>query len=103
VRLVKQLGLPELTDQQVEEISLIAEEAARKHVLSKVPSKKIETLNISSETEGTGPVTLTVHVDIVLSPSLRNFNVKKLADEAVDEAFVSAEKYLRELTCHSHK
>jgi hypothetical protein len=100
---MKQLGLPELTDQQVEEVSLIAEEAARKYVFSKVPPKKIETLNISSETEGTGPVTLTIDVDIVLSPSMRDFNVKKLADEAVDEAFGSAEKYLRELICHSHK
>ncbi len=100
---MKQLGLPELTDQQVEEVSLIAEEAARKYVLSKVPAKKIETLNISSETEGTGPVTLTIDVDIVLSPSMRDFNVKKLADETVDEAFGSAEKYLRELTCHSPK
>ena len=100
---MKQLGLPELTDQQVEEVSLIAEEVARKYILSKVPLKKIETLNISSETEGIGPVTLTIDVDIVLSPSMRDFKVKKLADEAVDDAFVSAEKYLRELTCHSHK
>jgi hypothetical protein len=103
VRLVKQLGLPELTDQQVEEVSLIAEEAARKYVLSKVPSKKIEALNICSETEGTGPVTLTIEVDITLSPSMKSFDVKKIADEAVKEAFVVAEKQLRELTCHSQK
>ena len=34
-------GIPELTDEQIEEICEIAEEAARKYILSKVPLKKI--------------------------------------------------------------
>jgi hypothetical protein len=100
---LEKLRLPELTSGQIEQLCSIAEEAARKHVLTKVPLKKIETLNISAEAEGTKPFVLTVDVDIVLSPSTQTSNPKELTDGAVREAFASAEKYLRELACHSQK
>ena len=103
MKLVEKLGIPELTSQQIEELCAIAEEAARKHVLSRIPSKRIETLNISVDAEGTKPLTLTVDVDIALSPSMKDFDVQKLVNEAVKEAFTSAEKHLRELKCHSQK
>ena len=97
------LGIPELTSEQIEKLCLIAEKAAREHVLSKVPSKKIETLDISAEAEGTKPVALKVDVTITLAASMKGFDVQKLAEEAVREAFVSAEKHLREIVCHSQK
>lgn len=100
---MEELGLPELNSEQIEELCSIAEEAARKYVLSKVPQKRIETLNVSVETEGAKPMALTVEVDIALSPSMKDFDVQKLADEAVKEAFTSAENYLRKLECHSQK
>ena len=100
---MEELGLPELTTEQIEELCSITEEAAREYVLSKVPSKRIETLNISVEAEGTKPVTLTVEIDVALSPLMKDFDVQKLVDEAVNEAFTSAKKYLRELKCHSKK
>lgn len=100
---MEDLGIPELTTEQIEEMCGVAEEAARKYVLSKVPSKRIETLNISVEAEEIKPLTLTVDVDIVLSPLMKNFEVQKLADEAVKEAFDSVEKYLRKISCHSGK
>lgn len=95
------MGLPELTTEQVEELCTIADDAARKYVLSKVPQKKIDKLDISAEADGAKPLTLTVDVDIVLSPLMQNFNVQGLVDEAVKEAFASVEKYLRKLKCHS--
>jgi len=100
---VEELGLPELASEQIEELCAIAEEAAREYILSQVPSKRIETLNISVEAEGTNPMTLAVDIDIALSPLMKDFNVQKLVDEAVKKAFTSAEKYLRKLTCHSKK
>jgi hypothetical protein len=103
VELVEELGLPELTSEQIEELCTIAEESTRKHILSKVPSKRIETLNISAEAEGTKPLTLTVDIDITLSPLMKDFDVQKLVNEAVKEAFASAKKYLRELACYSQK
>jgi hypothetical protein len=100
---LEEIGLPELTPEQVEELCSIAEEAAREYVLSKVPPKHVETLNISVETDGEKPLTLTVDVEIVLSPLMQEYDVQRLADEAVKEAFKSAEKYLRELKCRLQK
>lgn len=100
---MEDLGIPELTSEQIEELCTIAEEVARKHIHSKIAEKNIETLNISAEVEGTKPVNLTVDVDINLSPEAKNFNIQKLVDDAVKEAFESAEKYLRELACRLQK
>lgn len=97
------LGIPELTSQQVEELCSVAEEAAREYILSRVSAKRIETLNVSVETEGTKPVTLTVDVDVALSPLMKNLDVQRLVDEAVKEAFASAERYLREIECQLKK
>jgi hypothetical protein len=100
---VEQLGLPDLTSGQVEQLCSTAEEAARKHVLRRVPSKMVETLNISAEVDDVKPIRLAVEIDIRLSRRAGSFNVQKLADEAVKEAFASAEKYLRELACHMRR
>lgn len=100
---MEELGIPELNSEQNENLCSIVEKTAREYILAKVSSKRIETLNISVETEGAKPVKLTVDVDISLSPLMKNFNVQKLADEAVKKAFNSAENYLKELACHSKK
>jgi len=98
-----EIGIPELKSEQIEELCSIVEKTARQYVISKLSPKRIEALNISVETEGTKPVRLTVDVDVSLSPLMKDFNVQKLVDEAIKEAFTSAEKYLRELKCHSKK
>ncbi len=100
---MEELGLPELNSEQIEELCQIAEEAARKYIYSKIPTKNVETLSISAEAEGTKPVNLKVDVDINLSPSMKNFNAQGLANKAVEEAFRSAESYLREIMCRSQK
>jgi len=96
-----EIGIPELKSEQIEELCSIVEKTARQYVLSKLSPKRIEALNISVETEGTKPVRLTV--DVSLSPIMKKINVQKLVDEAIKEAFTSAENYLRELACHSKK
>jgi len=100
--LLEHIGIPELTSEQTKQLCVIVEEAARKYVYSQISKKNIEALNISVELEGTKPVTLAVDVDIDLSPLMENL-AQKLADEAMKEAFSSAEKYLRELACRSQK
>lgn len=100
---MEELGIPELTSEQIEEFCSIAEKTAREHILSKIPSKRIKALNISAETKGAKPVTLTVEIDVSLSPLMKNSDAQKLVDEAIKEAFMSAEEYLRELKCRSQK
>jgi hypothetical protein len=98
VELVVELGIPELTNDQIEEVCATAENAARKHVLSQVSQKLVEKLDISVEAEGAKPVTLIVEVDLALSPEAKDFDQKKLADEAVRKAFEAIETYLRKLS-----
>jgi hypothetical protein len=100
---LEELGIPELDSQQIEELCIIVEETARKYILSRVPLKRIEELTISVETRGTKRVTLTVDVDISLSPLMKSFEVKELADQAVRESFTAAENHLGELKCASNK
>ena len=97
------LGLPDLTREQVEKVCLVAEEAARKHVLAKVPSKKVDALNVSAEAEGTKPLRLIIDIDVQLSSSMKGFDVQQLCDNAVKQAFAAAKEYLEGLVCHSPK
>ena len=102
-KFLKQMSIPELTSEQVEELCEVAEKAAREYMLSKVPSRRISFLNITVETEGTKPVSVNVDVEITLSSLMKNYDVKKLANEAIKRAFVSIEKCLREFACKSTK
>ena len=94
---MEELGLPELTTEQIEALCSTAEDAARKHVLSKVPAKKVERLNISVEADGAKPLNLTVEIDMALSSQMKDLDSEKLANEAVKEALKASENYLRKL------
>jgi hypothetical protein len=95
---VEELGVPDLTTEQIEMLCATAENAARKHILSKVSSKMVEKLNISVEADGTKPVNVTVEIDLELSPKMKDFDADKLVNEAVEEAHKTSENYLRKLT-----
>ncbi|MBS7633249.1 DUF3194 domain-containing protein [Candidatus Bathyarchaeota archaeon] len=103
MKTLQEFGISELSSEQIEELCLIAEESARKHIQSQVPLKLIEKLDVAAEVDQIMPVRLTVDVDLLLSPSFKTHDAKKLAEEAVARAFASAEKHLRELACRSRK
>jgi len=94
---VDDLGIPELTIEQIEALCSNAENAARKYILSKVPLKMVEKINISVEAEGTKPLNLTVDMDLALAQQEKDVDLKKLVDEAVKEALKTSEDYLRNL------
>lgn len=94
---MEELGIPDLTTEQIETLCSTAEDAARKHILSKVPLKMVEKLNISVEVEGTKPVNVTVEVDLALSPKMKDFDANSLANTAVKKALEASETYLRKL------
>jgi hypothetical protein len=97
VKLVDEIDIPELTTEQIETLCTTAEDAARKHILAKVSSKMVERLDISVEAEGAKPLSLTVEVELALSPQANDIDADALADEAVKEALAASEKYLRKL------
>lgn len=94
---MEELGLPDLTTKQVEEVCSEAEEAARRYILSKVHSKMLEKLNIIVEADGTKPLNITVEIDLALSPKVKRFDVNTLVKNATKEAFRASENYLRKL------
>jgi len=95
---VEELGIPDLTTEQIEILCATAENAARKLILSEVPAKMVEKLDISVEAIGTKPVNITVEIDLALSPKMKDFDADKLVNEAVKEAHKASENYLRKLT-----
>jgi hypothetical protein len=94
---VEELGIPDLTTEQTETLCSTAENAARKYILSKVPLKMVDNLNISVEAEGTKPVNVTVEIDLSLSPKMKDFDAEALVNKAVKKALEASEIYLRKL------
>ena len=98
---MEEIGIPMLTEDQMKVLSEIAELTAREYILSKVPQQKVSSLDIAVETAGSKPVTISVDIDLALSPLMRAHNAEKLVDEATEKALEAVEQYLRDLSCKS--
>ena len=92
-----ELGIPELSTEQIETLCSTAENAARKYVLSKVSSKMVDRLDISVEAEGSKPVNVTVEIDLALAPAAGDVDAQVLVKEAINEAHKASENYLRKI------
>jgi hypothetical protein len=92
-----ELGFPVLTTEQIELLCQTAENAARKHILSKLSNKDVDRLDISVEAEGTKPVSVTVEINLVLSPQTKNIDAQALVKEAVGVGQIAAENFLRKI------
>jgi hypothetical protein len=100
---VEEIGLPELTPEQQEQLCLLAEKAAREHILSKIASQKITTLNITVEIEGKKPITVSVETKIQLARQMKDCDTEQLAKQATHKAIQAIGKYLRQDVCKSNK
>jgi hypothetical protein len=87
----------------MEKICQIAEEAARKHISSRVPHQGISDLTVAVDLEGAETLNVNVDVEVTLSPHLKNMSVKELAKGSVKAAFEAIEKYLEEYGCQQEK
>ena len=92
-----ELGFPELTTEQIENLCSTAENAARKYVLSKVSNKDIDRLDVSVEADGSKPVNVTVEIDLILGSQTKNVDADVLVKEAVNEAHKATENFLRKI------
>jgi len=95
--IVVELGIPELTTEQIETLCSTAEEATRKYVLSKVSNKDVDNLDISVEAKGSKPVNVTVEIKLLLSAKTKNIDTDALVKEAVNQAHKTIEKFLRKI------
>ena len=92
-----ELGIPELTTEQIETLCSTAENAARKYVLSKASSKMVDRLDISVEAVGSKPVDVTVEINLTLTSEAKGVDAQALVKEAIDVAHEASENYLRKI------
>jgi hypothetical protein len=92
-----ELGIPELSTEQLENLSATAERAARKCILLKVSSKMVDRLDISVEAEGSKPLEVAVEINLVLSPEAKDVDAQALVKEATKAAHKAVENFLRKL------
>lgn len=83
------------TTEEIEQICEAAQEAARKHLLSKVSLKQISDLDVTVEAEGDKP--LLVSVDVAVELESGSQDLDPIVDEATDAAFSAAEAKAKEL------
>lgn len=95
--------IPELSYEQMERLCEVAEDTARKHVLSMVPLQKISDIVITIDIKGLKPITVDVDLEVDLSPLMKDYDVQKLVTETVDKVFLAIEERLKEFTCKSKK
>jgi len=85
----------EPTPDEVEQICSAAEEAARRHLLSKIPLKRVSDLEVMIDALGDKPLTVNVSVAIELTGGTQD--LEPLVDEATDLAFSAVEAKAKEL------
>lgn len=85
-----------MTYEAIEELCERAEEAARRYILARVPRRSITDLTITVDAEETedGDLNVNVDIEVKLSPTMRNFDVEGLVNEAVEASFKAVEDYL---------
>jgi len=92
-----ELGLPELSTVQVENLCETAEDAARKYIYAKINSKLIDRLDITVEAQGTKPLDLSVEITLTLNEAVKDVDTNTLVNEAVAQAHLVSETFLRKL------
>ena len=85
----------EPTVDEIEQICTAAEEAAKRHLLSKIPLKRISDLDVMVEALGDKPLNVNVEVAIELASGEQDLNA--LVEEATELAFSAAEAKFKEL------
>ena len=83
------------TADEIEEICVAAEEAARRVLFSKIHVKRVSDLDVTVEAIGDKPLTLAIEVGVDLL--IGDEDLQPLVDEATDAAFLAAEAKVGEL------
>ncbi|MBS7614325.1 DUF3194 domain-containing protein [Candidatus Bathyarchaeota archaeon] len=88
-----------LSDDQIEELCILADEAARKYVTSKISKNEVNDLVVSVNLEDAKELIVEIEVELSLSDLYAEEDARKLADEAVKSAFRAIDEYVKEVRC----
>ena len=83
------------TPEEVEQICEAAQEAARKHLLSKLSVKQISDLDVTIEAVGDKP--LLISIDVAIELESGDQDLEPLVDNATNMAFSAADAKAKEL------
>lgn len=83
------------TADEIEEICMAAEEAARQVLFSKISVKRVSDLDVTVEAIGDKPLLLAVEVGVELL--IGDEDLQPLVDKATDAAFLAAEAKVGQL------
>lgn len=86
-----------LTYEELEKICVVAEEAARRYIFSRVKREYVSDLHISIDLESLDTLNVNVEVEVELSPLCGKMNVQEITDGSVKAALEAIEKYLKKI------
>jgi hypothetical protein len=101
VKVLEEIGLPELSLEQKENLCILVEKVTRNFINSKIPSDEVQTLNIGVEIDGSIPVTVTIDLELVPTSSKKDCYAEQLVNEATRRALREADIRLGEIVCKS--
>jgi len=101
VKVLEEIRLPELSLEQKENLCILVEKVARNLIHSKIPSDKVQTLNINVEINESIPVTVTIDLELVPTFSTKDCDIEQLVNEATWKALSEADVRLGEIACKS--
>jgi len=93
------LGLPELTDEQIEQLTEECQEEVTRYVLSMVPQKSLSELSVVCTIDFETQLNLRVEIDISQEYDTGH-SVDDITDQAARHGAEWLEKRLRELKAH---
>lgn len=94
---VTKIGIKTLDSKTLEEIALLAEKAIEKYLVERIGKSNLHNLDTKVSVEYNNELTMDVYAQATLSPLFEEVK-NKLLDEAVNAAFETVEKKLREIT-----
>lgn len=97
--MLEEIGLPELSLEQKENLCILVEKAARDFINSRIPLNEVQTLSIDVEIDGDMPVTVTVDAELVPSSSIKDYDFEQLVNETTRRALETANIRFGEIAC----
>ncbi len=88
-----------LSNELIEKLCILADEAARRYVNSRVPKNEVPDITVSVGFQEAKELRFEVEVALKLSELHTEDEAKKLAEEAVRSAFEVIDKYMANVKC----
>jgi len=94
---VGRVEIRKFSAEELEKVCEIAEESARKLLLSEIPSSRIEDIDMTVDVEEADGLRVDVDLQVILKEGVQVPDLESLVKKSVDRAQSSVEQFLRGL------